>query len=215
MDVHSYDTIREALHHIPASDRNTWLRMGMAVKSELGEGGFDLWDQWSQTADNYDQKAARTTWRSITPDGGVTLGTLYHEAQRHGFRFNGEARPQPPTAEQIAERDRREQENEEARQRAQEDAAKKAVAILNAATADPATHPYALEKRVPLGALVKRGPWTQRGWNDALLVPIYGINGRLWSIEAINADGDKDFLASGKTAGGFHPFGKIRGARRV
>ena len=88
--------------------------------------GFDLWDEWSRTADNYDQKAARTTWRSITPDGGVTLGTLYHEAQQHGFRFNGETRPQPPTAEEIAERDRREQENEGARQRAQEDAAKKA-----------------------------------------------------------------------------------------
>ncbi|MDQ3566412.1 MAG: PriCT-2 domain-containing protein [Pseudomonadota bacterium] len=63
--------------------------MGVAVKSELGDEGFDTYDEWSRTADNYDPKAARTTWRSITLDGGVTIGTLYHEAQQHGLRFNG------------------------------------------------------------------------------------------------------------------------------
>ncbi|MGH8766791.1 MAG: hypothetical protein ACREVT_01235 [Burkholderiales bacterium] len=55
-----------------------------------------------------------------------------------------------------------------------EAAALKAAAILEAATGDPETHPYAVKKRVPLGSLVKRGPWPQRGWDDALLVPIYG-----------------------------------------
>ena len=67
-----------------------------------------------------------------------------------------------------------------------EAAALKAAAILNAATGAPATHPYAVKKRVPLGSLVKRGPWLQRGWDDALLVPIYGVDGRVQSIEAIN-----------------------------
>ena len=212
---HTCDTIREALHFIPAHDRELWLRIGMAIKSELSDAGFKLWDEWSRTTDNYDPKAARTTWRSITPDGGVIIGTLYHEAQQHGFRFNGETRPQPPTAEEIAERDRREQENEGARQRAQEDAAKNAERILEAATGAPATHPYAVKKRVPLGSLVKRGPWPQRGWDDALLVPIYGVDGRVWSIEAINADGGKDSLKHGKKRGGFHPFGKVRSASRV
>ncbi|MGH8507999.1 MAG: PriCT-2 domain-containing protein [Gammaproteobacteria bacterium] len=125
-----YTTVQAALFCVSAGDRDTWLRMAMAVKSELGDGGFDLWDEWSQTADNYDPKTARATWRSITPNGDVTIGTLYHEAQQHGFRFNGETRPQPPTAEEIAERDRRKQENEGVRQRGHEDAAKKAVAIL-------------------------------------------------------------------------------------
>jgi Primase C terminal 2 (PriCT-2) len=54
-----YTTVQAALSYIPADDRNTWLRMGMAVKSELGDGGFDLWDEWNRTADNYDPKAAR------------------------------------------------------------------------------------------------------------------------------------------------------------
>jgi len=56
----SYDTINDtdrifsALSYIDAADRDLWLRMGMAVKSELGEPGFDTWDPWSQTAHNYD-----------------------------------------------------------------------------------------------------------------------------------------------------------------
>ena len=33
-----------ALYSIPAEDRDTWVQMGMAIKSELGDGGFDLWD---------------------------------------------------------------------------------------------------------------------------------------------------------------------------
>ena len=78
-----------------------------------------------------------------------------------------------------------------------EAAALKAAAILNAATGAPATHPYAVKKRVPLGSLVKRGRWPQRGWNDALLVPIYGVDGRVQSIEAINTDGKKDSLKDG------------------
>lgn len=215
------ERIREALHVIPASDRDTWVKMGMAVKSELGENGFDLWDTWSRTADNYDPKAAQTTWRSITPDGGVTVGSLFHEARQHGFRANGESRPRPASSEEIAERDRREQEHERARQRAHEDAAKRAGGIIEAATGDPTTHPYAVKKRVPLGPLVKRGPWLQRGWGDALLVPIYGVDERVQSIEAINsepgADGKfpKDSLAHGKKIGAFYPLGKIGGASRV
>jgi hypothetical protein len=37
-----YTAIEAALSYIPANDRDTWLRMGMAVKPELGEDGFVL-----------------------------------------------------------------------------------------------------------------------------------------------------------------------------
>jgi hypothetical protein len=35
----SPDLARQALSHIPASDRDTWVRMAMAIKSEFGEDG--------------------------------------------------------------------------------------------------------------------------------------------------------------------------------
>jgi putative DNA primase/helicase len=38
---------------LPAHDRELWVRVGMAIKSELGEDGFNLWDEWSRAADNY------------------------------------------------------------------------------------------------------------------------------------------------------------------
>jgi hypothetical protein len=79
-------TIQRALSHIPAQDRDMWLRMGMAVKSGLGEDGFGLWDTWSRTADNYNASDARAVWRSIKPNGGISIGTLFHTAKLHGFR---------------------------------------------------------------------------------------------------------------------------------
>src|SRR5690554_6102687 len=92
----------------------------------------------------------------------------------------------------------RQAKEEAERQARQEEAAQRALAVLGAAQGDPATHPYAVKKGLPLGALVKRGAWPQRGWNDALLVPIYGADGNLWTVEAISPDGDKDFLAGGR-----------------
>jgi putative DNA primase/helicase len=93
--------------------------------------------------------------------------------------------------------------------------AAKALEILAKAGSDPSKHPYAQKKAVPLGSILKRGAWPQRGWTDALLIQIYGADGKIWALEAINADGEKDYLKGGRKRGGFHPLGKIRGANRV
>lgn len=94
-------------------------------------------------------------------------------------------------------------------------AATQAVKLISAATDDPAQHPYAVKKIVDFGPLVKRGVWPQRGWTDALLIPIYSADGKMSTLEAINADGEKDYLKGGCKRGGFHPLGTIRGANRV
>jgi putative DNA primase/helicase len=96
-----------------------------------------------------------------------------------------------------------------------EEAASRAAKILNDAATDPISHPYAIRKSVPLGPLVKRGAWPQRGWEAALLIPIYGSDGKLWTLEAISEAGEKDFLRGGKKRGCFHPFGNLRGATRI
>ena len=141
-----------------------------------------------------DHRSGLSEHWSIKPDCAMTA------QERQAFR------------RRVAESKR--QAEAEARQR-HEAAAEQAAAILEGATGDAATHPYAIKKLVPFGPRVKRGAWPQRGWPDALLIPIYGGDERVWSIEAINAGGDKDFLAGGRIGGGFHPFGKVRGAGRV
>src|SRR6188768_1815057 len=82
-------TIRGALNFIPADERDLWLRIGMAIKSELGESGFDLWDSWSQQASSYNSRDARDVWKSIRADGPITIGTLFHEAKARGWRDAG------------------------------------------------------------------------------------------------------------------------------
>jgi putative DNA primase/helicase len=144
------DRIREALQFIDASDRETWLRMGMAIKSELNGEGFDLWDAWSQQADSYNAKDARDVWKSIRADGGVTIGTLFYEARANGWR--GDGMHQRPTPEELAEWRRiaakraAKEEAEIARERA--DTASRAAAILKAATEAKADHPYLVRKKV-------------------------------------------------------------------
>src|SRR5476651_1031624 len=76
---------RAALTFIPSDDRDLWWRMGMALKSEFGEGGFDLFHDWSERGASYDAKAVKSTWLSFKPGGKVTIGTLIAEAKRGGF----------------------------------------------------------------------------------------------------------------------------------
>ncbi|MEY3696324.1 MAG: hypothetical protein RL083_2149, partial [Pseudomonadota bacterium] len=80
------ERIQDALQFIDASDRERWLRMGMAIKSELGEGGFELWETWSQQADSFNRKDAWDVWKSIRVGGKVTIGTLIYEARAGGWR---------------------------------------------------------------------------------------------------------------------------------
>jgi putative DNA primase/helicase len=76
--------IEAALSTIPAQDREVWVQVGMAIKAELGDAGFPIWDYWSQTADNYRERDARDVWKSFK-QGGVSLGTLFYYARLHGW----------------------------------------------------------------------------------------------------------------------------------
>jgi len=71
----SIDRTREALNHIPADDRGTWLNMAMALKSEHGESAFDMFDDWSQQSESYQPRDTRAVWKSVHADGGITIGT--------------------------------------------------------------------------------------------------------------------------------------------
>lgn len=78
--------IKAALRFIPADDRNVWIRCGMAVKAELGEAGFDIWDEWSSTSDKYRARETAAAWKSFKTAGEIGIGTLFHIAQQYGYR---------------------------------------------------------------------------------------------------------------------------------
>jgi len=214
------ERIRSALAHVPVGGHDERIRIAFALKSELGNEGFDLWDSWyRERGTTYDPTESKAVWKSARPDGKVNIGTLFYEARGNGWRDDGAHLTLTPAQIEAQRRENEERDAQaEANQRArQESAREQAADILEAATDDPQTHPYAakIKKGIPIGPRVKRGPWPQRGWPDALLIPVFQPDGRAWSVEAINVDGKKDTLKDSKTAGGFHHFGKITGAHRV
>ena len=91
------DRARDALHAIPPDlPRDEWVRAGMAAQAAGLD--FDAFNDWSAQAGNYDERAARDTWRSFKPGRGVGAGTLYRVAAEHGWRM-GEGKPQHRAAQ--------------------------------------------------------------------------------------------------------------------
>ena len=79
--------IRSALAFCgPAEDRNAWLRIGMALHStEAGEQAYGLWSEWSLQSPKFDPADQRRVWNSFGARDGVTLGSLFHEAEQNGW----------------------------------------------------------------------------------------------------------------------------------
>ena len=209
-----HERIRSALAHISPYDRDEWVKMGMAVKGELGEEGFSLWDEWSRQADNYNHAAARDSWKSFQA-GAITVGTLFHLAKANGWKDDGAY--QGPTPEQLAERRARALENAEKQRKKAERAAAKAISIWHASTPAGADHPYLVKKQVKpvatireitLDRLVKlvgyhpqaNGVPLEAG--RVLVVPVK-VGDHLTTCELIDGTGRKTALADGKKAGGY------------
>lgn len=213
------DRIRSALSFIDATDRDTWLRMAMAVKSELGESGFDTWDAWGQTADNYNATDSKIVWRSIRPDGKVGIATLFFEAKQRGWQDDG--RLHTLTAAEIEERRRA------AAERAAADAAdieieraktaSAATAILKASTAATSDNPYLARKQasptatlreIEAGAVTTILGYTPKSSGEPLegrllVVPVKQGDA-LSTVELIDGNGRKTALSGrGSKVGGW------------
>ena len=78
------EEIRNALSYIDSNDRTTWVRMGAAIKTELGEDGFEIWDSWSESGSSYNSSTAKSTWKSIKPNF-INIGSLFYEAKNSGY----------------------------------------------------------------------------------------------------------------------------------
>lgn len=68
----SDDELRQRLLLVPgADDYDLWVQVGMALFHQYdGEAaGFSLWNEWSETADNYDPDALERHWKSFNVAG--------------------------------------------------------------------------------------------------------------------------------------------------
>jgi hypothetical protein len=202
--------IADALSYVPADDRDTWLKMGMAVKSELGDEGFDLWDEWSQKSNAYNAADARNVWTSTSPDGGITVGTLFHVAKACGW--SDTETYNKPTPE---ERETRQKEATERLSLQHAKARNEAMEIWTAASLATENHAYLVRKGVKShGLRVYHGQRTIGGMpcNGSLIVPAYRAKGEMQTLAFIHPNwpnDDKRFLPGGEQKGCYFPIGAI------
>lgn len=220
--------IFDALGFIDADDRDAWVRMAMAVKSELGDNGFDIWDRWSKTSGQYNQKDARHVWKSCKGHGKVTIGTLLFEAGQLGFKLANDNRlDEQQAAERQRQRDdARRQSQQEERQR-QHDAAMLAGELWDAAQ-DADDHPYLERKGVQSHGL-RVGSWPLRNRHgevyahaeNVLLIPLRNHQHKLTSLQGIfdalphGYDTEKSYLRDGVKSGSWHTIGDFNTASTV
>lgn len=86
--VSTGDKLHDALSYLtPDCGYDDWLRVGMALHAELGDGGLTVWDSWSARSAKYPgNREVASHWRSFRPGGGVTIATLYGMAKQAGWK---------------------------------------------------------------------------------------------------------------------------------
>ena len=100
------EQIQSALRFLDSDSREDWVRVGMAIKSFLGDGGKDLWFDWSAGSDKFRPRDAEVVWRSFRDGGGgVGIGTLFKMAREAGWKGTWEPAPQRTTTHRPAPQD--------------------------------------------------------------------------------------------------------------
>ncbi len=75
--------VEKALFSLPVSysdDRDYWVKFAMALKNDLGDLGFDVWDRWSQRSSKYKATEMRYLWDKMTPSN-ITVATIFYESK--------------------------------------------------------------------------------------------------------------------------------------
>jgi hypothetical protein len=85
--------LRSALNYLAARARDyaCWIRYGLALKTSLGDAGFDIWHEWSMTAENYKSaEDLQSKWKTFLPlpeddEDAITVATIFYEAKQAGW----------------------------------------------------------------------------------------------------------------------------------
>ena len=182
------ETIQSALGFISSDcPREGWVQVLMAIKATLGDAGLSLAEDWSAQSDQFKQPEFLATWRSISEQGGVTVGTLIHLAKANGWAEDAPIRFTPLPARTPSPK-------------APPKTFPYAIDLWRTASNhDVTSHPYAKAKRVYWSAGAARGVASGSligQDSDCLIVPMRGLNGDFRGVECIAPDGSKQTFGS-------------------
>jgi hypothetical protein len=77
--------IRSALNYINSDDRDTWVKVGMALRSTGCPSARGLWDEWSQKSDKFNPKDQEAKWKTFKPSD-ITIASIFHMAKISGWQ---------------------------------------------------------------------------------------------------------------------------------
>jgi hypothetical protein len=96
------ERLAQALEHVPADERDLWVRVGHALKTG-GDACRALWEGWSATSPKWQPEDADYRWSSFRPEA-THWQAIYGLAAQHGWQqatpedFDGESGTQTPRA---------------------------------------------------------------------------------------------------------------------
>lgn len=204
-----YDEVRNALTYLDPNDRETWWKVGAALKSEFDEGGRSLWEDWSRNYPKWNERESNAQWKSFKY-GHIHIGTLFHMAKANGFTFSQSYRT--PTAEETAHREAEwavKREVQDAWDKVSRDhAARTANIVWENANTRPADagFPYLSDKGITDPAVLANARINRFKDEDRLVIPMYDRPNHIVNRQAIDANGGKFFLLGGEVGGAY---GKI------
>ena len=192
---HTLATIRAALDHVsPTATAKRGCACSRRSRASSATTGASSAQEWSAPGSTYKAADFRATWKSLRPEGGVTIGTLLALAKAGGFALpgaNASKRPRTaPAADRTAEHAAR-----DARGRAAGKAARRGggrgAAALRRCELKRDTRPTSSARASRRMASVFEPDGT-------LLVPMFNAAGALCNLQTIAPDGTKKFLAGGQ-----------------
>lgn len=189
-----YQKIESALQHLDPNDRDFWVLMAFAIKSELGDNGFDLWAKWGKDRHPRPEPEVIATWKSAKAGGKIGIGTLFYHAKNAGWVPPTPEKEKKPSPEELKRR-KEAAAALVAKAKAEEDAkhaqaAQLAQKLWNAATPTQ-SHPYLERKGIKshglrLGAREYVTPGTgEIRRMPCLFIPILDYASKLWSLQII------------------------------
>lgn len=147
-----------------------------------------------------DKPGSRNGWLVVHADPTVAIFGSWRLGSSHIWTPKRDTPCSPAERAAVRERLRAAQAaRDRERDRDQADAAERARVLLGRSALALAAHPYLLKKKIkPHGARMLRGD---------LVLPLRDTAGKLWSLQFIGPDGQKRFLAVGRTRGCYYPIG--------
>lgn len=82
----SVDEVKTYIADEDNEDYQNWVNVGYAVFNELGDDGFEVFDEWSQGASNYDADSVEATWEAIKGSDGSDKITMRTFIKKHSLK---------------------------------------------------------------------------------------------------------------------------------